>query len=136
MSFIVKVSEITPTVMLVIAGGVLLLALAGVRMYTQRKRLAAQTAEAEANGAADAEAPEAEAADAEAPGEAEKAGEPEGAGADGPGAEPGRAARADPSSRVTRHRTPGPKAATRRPRVRKWTVERCRGRSAGDDEVG
>ncbi|RSS44330.1 DUF6049 family protein [Streptomyces sp. WAC08241] len=89
MSFIVKVSEITPTVMLVIAGGVLLLALAGVRMYTQRKRLAAQTAEAEANGAADAEAPEAEAADAEAPGEAEKAGEPEGAGADGPGAEPG-----------------------------------------------
>ncbi|MYV67763.1 hypothetical protein GT043_17875 [Streptomyces sp. SID2131] len=89
MSFIVKVSEITPTVMLVIAGGVLLLALAGVRMYTQRKRLAAQTAEAEANGAADAEAPGAEAADAEAPGEAEKAGEPEGAGADGPGAEPG-----------------------------------------------
>ncbi|MFE8939699.1 DUF6049 family protein [Streptomyces sp. NPDC007872] len=89
MSFIVKVSEITPTVMLVIAGGVLLLALAGVRMYTQRKRLAAQTAEAETNGAADAEAPGAEAADAEAPGEAEKAGEPEGTGADGPGAEPG-----------------------------------------------
>ncbi|MGW9435172.1 DUF6049 family protein [Streptomyces sp. NPDC055607] len=90
MSFIVKVSEITPTVMLVIAGGVLLLALAGVRMYTQRKRLAAQTAEAEANGAADAEANgasdvEAPGADAEAPGEAKKAGEPEGTGADGPG---------------------------------------------------
>ncbi len=42
MEFTVKVSEITPTVMLVIAGGVLLLVLAGVRMYTQRKRAAAQ----------------------------------------------------------------------------------------------
>ncbi|MFC5151995.1 DUF6049 family protein [Streptomyces amakusaensis] len=42
MRFTVKVSEITPTVMLVIAGGVLLLVLAGVRMYTQRKRASAQ----------------------------------------------------------------------------------------------
>ncbi|MFE7134442.1 DUF6049 family protein [Streptomyces sp. NPDC057638] len=42
MQFTVKVSEITPTVMLVIAGGVLLLVLAGVRMYTQRKRAAAK----------------------------------------------------------------------------------------------
>ncbi|MGW1976006.1 DUF6049 family protein [Streptomyces sp. NPDC001889] len=41
MQFTVKVSEITPTVMLVIAGGVLLLVLAGVRMYTQRKRAGA-----------------------------------------------------------------------------------------------
>ncbi|MCM2391484.1 DUF6049 family protein [Streptomyces albipurpureus] len=40
MQFTVKVSEITPTVMLVIAGGVLLLVLAGVRMYSQRKRAA------------------------------------------------------------------------------------------------
>ncbi|MGW0118860.1 DUF6049 family protein [Streptomyces sp. NPDC003327] len=48
MTFTVKVSEITPTVMLVLAGGVLLLVLAGVRMYSQRKRLAARTAEAEA----------------------------------------------------------------------------------------
>ncbi|MEU3603947.1 DUF6049 family protein [Streptomyces sp. NPDC035033] len=47
MSFSVKVSEMTPTVMLVIAGGVLLLVLAGVRMYTQRKRLAARAAETE-----------------------------------------------------------------------------------------
>ncbi|WP_282695004.1 DUF6049 family protein [Streptomyces sp. CC208A] len=47
MDFTVKVSEMTPTVMLVIAGGVLLLVLAGVRMYTQRKRLAARAAEAE-----------------------------------------------------------------------------------------
>ncbi|MFJ4904302.1 DUF6049 family protein [Streptomyces sp. NPDC093249] len=53
MMFIVKVSEITATVMLVIAGGVLLLVLAGVRMYTQRKRVAARNAEA---GAAEAEA--------------------------------------------------------------------------------
>ncbi|MFF1506982.1 DUF6049 family protein [Streptomyces sp. NPDC058326] len=48
MTFNVKVSEITATVMLVIAGGVLLLVLAGVRMYSQRKRLAARNAEAEA----------------------------------------------------------------------------------------
>ncbi|MFE9404517.1 DUF6049 family protein [Streptomyces sp. NPDC006530] len=38
MEFTVQVSEITPTVMLVIAGGVLLLVLAGIRMYTHRKR--------------------------------------------------------------------------------------------------
>lgn len=44
MTFTVKVSEMTPTVMLVIAGGVLLLVLAGVRMYTQRKRAAAAAA--------------------------------------------------------------------------------------------
>ncbi|GAA2474211.1 DUF6049 family protein [Streptomyces gobitricini] len=42
MTFTVKVSEITPTVMLVIAGGFLLLALAGIRMYTHRKRAAAR----------------------------------------------------------------------------------------------
>ncbi|MFE0735599.1 DUF6049 family protein [Streptomyces sp. NPDC058855] len=46
MTFMVKVSEITPTVMLVLAGGVLLLVLAGVRMYSQRKRMAALNAEA------------------------------------------------------------------------------------------
>ncbi|MFD4140856.1 DUF6049 family protein [Streptomyces sp. NPDC058572] len=44
MAFTLKVSEITPTVMLVLAGGVLLLVLAGVRMYTQRKRAAAREA--------------------------------------------------------------------------------------------
>ncbi|WP_406382640.1 DUF6049 family protein [Streptomyces sp. NBC_01618] len=38
MTFTVKVSELTPTVLLVIAGGLLLLVLAGIRMYTQRKR--------------------------------------------------------------------------------------------------
>ncbi|MGX1882371.1 DUF6049 family protein [Streptomyces sp. NPDC055287] len=44
MEFTVDVNEFTPTVMLVIAGGVLLLVLAGVRMYTQRKRAAAREA--------------------------------------------------------------------------------------------
>ncbi|MEU6166162.1 DUF6049 family protein [Streptomyces tanashiensis] len=53
MNFTVRVSEITPTVMLVIAGGVLLLVLAGVRMYSQRKRVAARNAEAEAAEAAE-----------------------------------------------------------------------------------
>ncbi|MFF7185987.1 DUF6049 family protein [Streptomyces sp. NPDC008222] len=46
-TFDVNVTEITPTVMLVIAGGVLLLVLAGFRMYTQRKRLAARQAQEE-----------------------------------------------------------------------------------------
>ncbi|NGO46225.1 DUF6049 family protein [Streptomyces ureilyticus] len=43
-TFEVSVTEITPTVMLVIAGGVLLLVLAGFRMYTQRKRAVARQA--------------------------------------------------------------------------------------------
>ncbi|MFD0024957.1 DUF6049 family protein [Streptomyces sp. NPDC058382] len=38
MNFTAKVSEITPTVLLVIAGGLLLLVLAGIRMYAHRKR--------------------------------------------------------------------------------------------------
>ncbi|MEU6483338.1 DUF6049 family protein [Streptomyces sp. NPDC046887] len=41
MTFTAKVSEITPTVMLVIAGGFLLLVLAGVRMYSRRKKTVA-----------------------------------------------------------------------------------------------
>ncbi|MFI6682948.1 DUF6049 family protein [Streptomyces sp. NPDC050485] len=49
MEFTVQVSEITPTVMLVIAGGVLLLVLAGIRMYTHRKRSMARE-ESEENG--------------------------------------------------------------------------------------
>ncbi|MFJ2263639.1 DUF6049 family protein [Streptomyces sp. NPDC087844] len=48
-AFDVKVTEITATVMLVIAGGVLLLVLAGFRMYTQRKREAARQAALEAD---------------------------------------------------------------------------------------
>lgn len=59
MTFNVKVSEITATVMLVIAGGVLLLVLAGVRMYSQRKRVAARKAETEAEESSEAEESEA-----------------------------------------------------------------------------
>ncbi|WP_420034540.1 DUF6049 family protein [Streptomyces sp. cg28] len=43
-AFQVDVTEVTPTVMLVIAGGVLLLVLAGFRMYTHRKRAAVEKA--------------------------------------------------------------------------------------------
>ncbi|MEU7720329.1 DUF6049 family protein [Streptomyces tibetensis] len=43
-TFDVRVTEVTPTVMLVIGGGVLLLVLAGFRMYTHRKRAAAREA--------------------------------------------------------------------------------------------
>jgi hypothetical protein len=50
-SFEVKVTEFTATVMLVIGGGFLLLVLAGFRMYTQRKRAAAR--EAAENGRED-----------------------------------------------------------------------------------
>ncbi len=60
-TFDVNVTEITPTVMLVIAGGVLLLVLAGFRMYTQRKRAAARQAE---EGAAAGESAAEDAADA------------------------------------------------------------------------
>ncbi|MES4902321.1 MULTISPECIES: DUF6049 family protein [unclassified Streptomyces] len=45
MSFKVNVTEITSTVILVIAGGVLLLVLAGIRIYLQRKRSAARSDE-------------------------------------------------------------------------------------------
>ncbi|MEU3732215.1 DUF6049 family protein [Streptomyces sp. NPDC033538] len=55
-TFDVKVTEITATVMLVIGGGVLLLVLAGFRMYTQRKRAAAR--DAEKNETGEAEEPE------------------------------------------------------------------------------
>jgi hypothetical protein len=60
MSFTVKVSEITPTVMLVLAGGVLLLVLAGVRMYTQRKRAAAAAADTDTDTANDQDTPDTE----------------------------------------------------------------------------
>ncbi|MCX4621175.1 DUF6049 family protein [Streptomyces albogriseolus] len=68
-TFDVKVTEITATVMLVIGGGVLLLVLAGFRMYTQRKRAAARQAEErEQENAADAaDAADADAGDAKNP---------------------------------------------------------------------
>ncbi|MDN0199330.1 DUF6049 family protein [Streptomyces sp. S.PNR 29] len=55
-TFDVKVTEITATVMLVIGGGVLLLVLAGFRMYTQRKRAAAR--EADEDGPDEADGPD------------------------------------------------------------------------------
>ncbi|MFJ4810946.1 DUF6049 family protein [Streptomyces longwoodensis] len=74
-TFDVKVTEITATVMLVIGGGVLLLVLAGFRMYTQRKRAAAREAEA---------TPEDDGTDEAAAEEADESGDaarnPEGAG--------------------------------------------------------
>jgi hypothetical protein len=42
MTFEADVTSITPVVMMVIAGGLLLVVLAGIRMYTQRKRAARQ----------------------------------------------------------------------------------------------
>ncbi|MEU1623988.1 DUF6049 family protein [Streptomyces sp. NPDC020096] len=50
MVFQVNVTSITDTVMLVIAGGLLLLVLAGVRMYRQRKRRALREAESADDG--------------------------------------------------------------------------------------
>ncbi|MGW8556112.1 DUF6049 family protein [Streptomyces tubercidicus] len=50
MTFQVNVTEITVTVMLVIAGGVLLLVLAGARIYLQRKRAAARREENGSDG--------------------------------------------------------------------------------------
>ncbi|MFE2279615.1 DUF6049 family protein [Streptomyces sp. NPDC059454] len=55
-TFDVKVTEITATVMLVIGGGVLLLVLAGFRMYTQRKRAAAREADEDADDSQNPEA--------------------------------------------------------------------------------
>ncbi|MEV5487464.1 DUF6049 family protein [Streptomyces bobili] len=52
-TFDVKVTEFTATVMLVIGGGFLLLVLAGFRMYTQRKRAAAREAEDNATAETD-----------------------------------------------------------------------------------
>ncbi|MEU1512449.1 DUF6049 family protein [Streptomyces sp. NPDC005811] len=77
-TFDVKVTEITATVMLVIGGGVLLLVLAGFRMYTQRKRAAAREAQ-EAEAADDAE----DADDADDPATSEDTEEGTAAEADG-----------------------------------------------------
>ncbi|MEV5873883.1 DUF6049 family protein [Streptomyces sp. NPDC052101] len=82
-SFDVKVTEITPTVMLVIGGGVLLLVLAGFRMYTQRKRAAARQSEEDGPGTADDPTDEPGNPDAPAdrlPEEAEEPEEPEESG--------------------------------------------------------
>ncbi|WP_405921594.1 DUF6049 family protein [Streptomyces sp. NBC_00122] len=51
--FTVNATEVTPTVMLVIAGGVLLLVLAGIKMYASRKRVAARAATEESTQPSD-----------------------------------------------------------------------------------
>ncbi|GAB2911879.1 DUF6049 family protein [Streptomyces mayteni] len=56
MQFQADVTSITPQVMMVIAGGLLLVVLAGIRMYTQRKRAAAgQGADGDNEGDGDAD---------------------------------------------------------------------------------
>ncbi|MFJ3890212.1 DUF6049 family protein [Streptomyces rubrogriseus] len=65
-TFDVKVTEITATVMLVIGGGVLLLVLAGFRMYTQRKRAADRAAEKAESGEDGAEGEEGDSGEPEA----------------------------------------------------------------------
>ncbi|WP_168712562.1 DUF6049 family protein [Streptomyces sp. A0958] len=73
MAFTVKVSEITPTVLLVIAGGLLLLVLAGIRMYAHRKR-------ANAGGAAGDDGSEPEQPSDPTPDTGPESTEPSGAG--------------------------------------------------------
>ncbi|MEU2226613.1 DUF6049 family protein [Streptomyces sp. NPDC018347] len=82
-TFDVKVTEVTPTVMLVIGGGVLLLVLAGFRMYTHRKRAAARQADEGGPGTA-AEGPD-EPGNPGAPGDRLTEESDCAAGADGPG---------------------------------------------------
>ncbi|MFF3354671.1 DUF6049 family protein [Streptomyces sp. NPDC002917] len=73
MTFTVKVSEVTPTVLLVIAGGLLLLVLAGIRMYTHRKR-------ANADGPSGGEGGEPEQPSDPTPDTGPESGEPSGTG--------------------------------------------------------
>ncbi|MCX4824348.1 DUF6049 family protein [Streptomyces sp. NBC_01142] len=82
MKFTVKVSELTPTVMLVIAGGVLLLVLAGVRMYSRRKRAAAREAAAEGtqDTKGDIDSPDPGQASDPAPDTGAESGDPSGTG--------------------------------------------------------
>ncbi|MBT2466369.1 hypothetical protein J7E97_00435 [Streptomyces sp. ISL-66] len=56
--FTVEATEVTPTVMLVIAGGVLLLVLAGIKMYASRKRVAARAAAEEGSTQQSDESPD------------------------------------------------------------------------------
>ncbi|MFI1964467.1 DUF6049 family protein [Streptomyces pathocidini] len=85
MRFKVKVTEITSTVMLVIAGGVLLLVLAGIRMYTQRKRAARNALEASLQESAAAPGAPREPAPGEQQGDVVPDTEPESGDASGAG---------------------------------------------------
>ncbi|MBN3929305.1 hypothetical protein IQ279_06565 [Streptomyces verrucosisporus] len=89
MRFQVEVTEITSAVMLVISGGVLLVVLAGVRMYTQRKRIGEQP---------DPDAPLVRHTDGpEERGDADSGGEPAGEARDGDGAGAGDGQTGDPA---------------------------------------
>ncbi|UQX02014.1 DUF6049 family protein [Streptomyces sp. RerS4] len=68
--FTVEATEITPTVMLVIAGGVLLLVLAGIKMYASRKRVAARAVAEDSTQPSD-ESPDTEPQSAEGSGTGE-----------------------------------------------------------------
>lgn len=81
MRFQVEVTEITSAVMLVISGGVLLVVLAGVRMYTQRKRIGEQP-DPDAPLVRHADGPEER---GESPESADAGGEPAGEARDGAG---------------------------------------------------
>ncbi|GAA2085772.1 DUF6049 family protein [Streptomyces albiaxialis] len=89
MTFQVNVTSITATVLLVIAGGVLLMVLAGIRMYTQRKRKgpapdpdalleqseAEEPGESEPRESGETESESGEPAESDEAGEADEAGE-------------------------------------------------------------
>nr|WP_202447411.1 DUF6049 family protein [Streptomyces sp. SID5468] len=100
MVFQVNVTSITDTVMLVIAGGLLLLVLAGVRMYRQRKRLAQRRAEEEGGGDApatgDAPAPAPDDAAGDEPTRPEQPGDP------APDTAAGEAGPSEPGEKVDR----------------------------------
>ncbi|MFF9866546.1 DUF6049 family protein [Streptomyces sp. NPDC013953] len=117
MSFTVKVSEITPTVMLVIAGGVLLLVLAGIRMYTQRKRAAARDAAAGGGPGTDPTAAPEAGPDGTPDQDPKAAGEPaaEAAAEQAPGAEDGTAAADDDDPEQPSDPTPDTGAQSRDP---------------------
>lgn len=97
-TFQVEVTSITSTVLLVIGAGILLLVLAGVRMYTQRKR-AAQTADAD--GGADGNGEENGNGDRDGDGGADAAGDPEDTAEPGSDGDTGEADRKAPGTHLT-----------------------------------
>ncbi|WP_369208035.1 DUF6049 family protein [Streptomyces sp. PU-14G] len=150
MKFQVNVTSITSTVLLVIAGGVLLIVLAGIRMYTQRKRSGPapdpdaplKDPDSDGDGADGAR----DAGDAGDAGDAEDNdvdGDADGSADDGKDSDApdgGRnggpeGTRAGP--RTGTATTPPGKTTTPRRRVRKWTVDSSGRAGAGvgsDDE--
>ncbi|WP_180930268.1 DUF6049 family protein [Streptomyces sp. AJS327] len=118
MEFKVKVTSITSTVLLVISGGVLLVVLAGIRMYTQRKRRGAAP---DPDAPLNADSPE-NADTSDSPEDASDSAETDDASAPGKGggAEPGDGERAaadtgepaTPSGPSTSSERPAPPAAS------------------------